>query len=426
MLEKAKNVLREQLQKNLSEQDYYKSICTEIIVKNEAVMHLMHPSAIVDERTGTEVFPERAQNDIDKEFEPMIALCFSFSMKEQKQQLEQFKTRSDFGEFREVKDFGSRMYAIDFGTNIEKAAVKCADILRDIYEVEKLQSFKVTTRDIESGEVYAKKTIYSPKNEPFKPKTPKSNTAMPKVDGVATRVVEDEPAVLPVADEQMPMMQIVETEKDIAPVKSNPAEGGVSNTTYKVVMWLIGIAVALFLFVIMKNRQSDTQPYATETAVEEAVDSVEDSTPQSTEERDAILGNHKSVATQEQPKKEESKTEIVGKWRETGTGDNNHTWVLEKDKLNDRYVLKNFYQGQFFQQHTCILKKIKRSKDYVFHDVRNEQTFTLKAGQEIFVIPNFDNNANGILVVNGSTAYLYANDINPRLYDFFATLQPIY
>lgn len=426
MLEKAKNVLREQLQKNLSEQDYYKSICTEIIVKNEAVMHLMHPSAIVDERTGTEVFPERAQNDIDKEFEPMIALCFSFSMKEQKQQLEHFKTRSDFGEFREVKDFGSRMYAIDFGTNIEKAAVKCADILRDIYEVEKLQSFKVTTRDIESGEVYAKKTIYSPKNEPFKPKTPKSNTAMSKVVGVATRVVEDEPAVLPVADEQMPMMQIVETEKDIAPVKSNPAEGGVSNTTYKVVMWLIGIAVALFLFVIIKNRQSDTQPYATETAVEEAVDSVEDSTPQSTEERDAILGNHKSVATQEQPKKEESKTEIVGKWRETGTGDNNHTWVLEKDKLNGRYVLKNFYQGQFFQQHTCILKKIKRSKDYVFHDVRNEQTFTLKAGQEIFVIPNFNNNANGILVVNGSTAYLYANDINPRLYDFFATLQPIY
>lgn len=426
MLEKAKNVLREQLQKNLSEQDYYKSICTEIIVKNEAVMHLMHPSAIVDDRTGTEVFPERAQNDIDKEFEPMIALCFSFSMKEQKQQLEHFKTRSDFGEFREVKDFGSRMYAIDFGTNIEKAAVKCADILRDIYEVEKLQSFKVTTSDIESGEVYAKKTIYSPKNEPFKPKTPKSNTAMPKVDGVATRVVEDEPAVLPVADEQMPMMQIVETEKDIAPVKSNPAEGGVSNTTYKVVMWLIGIAVALFLFVIMKNRQSDTQPYATETAVEEAVDSVEDGTPQSTEERDAILGNHKSVATQEQPKKEESKIEIVGKWRETGTGDNNHTWVLEKDKLNDRYVLKNFYQGQFFQQHTCILKKIKRSKDYVFHDVRNEQTFTLKAGQEIFVIPNFDNNANGILVVNGSTAYLYANDINPQLYDFFATLQPIY
>ena len=425
MLEKAKNVLREQLQKNLSEQDYYKSICTEIIVKNEAVMHLMHPSAIVDERTGTEVFPERAQNDIDKEFDPMIALCFSFSMKEQKQQLEHFKTRSDFGEFREVKDFGSRMYAIDFGTNIEKAAVKCADILRDIYEVEKLQSFKVTTLDIESGEVYAKKTIYSPKNEPFKPKTPKSNTAMPKVVGVATRVVEDEPAILPVADEQMPMMQIVETEKDIAPVKSNPAEGGVSNTTYKVVMWLIGIAVALFLFVIMKNRQSDTQPYATETAVEEAVDSVEDSTPQSTEERDAVLGSN-PVATQEHAKKEESKTEIIGKWRETDTGDNNHTWILEKDLSNGQYVLKNFYQGQFSEQNKCIRKKIKRSQDYVFHDVRNEQTFTLKVGSEIFFIPNFDNDANGILVINGRIGYLYTNDINPRLYDFFATLQPIY
>lgn len=425
MLEKAKNVLREQLQKNLAEQDYYKNICTEIIVKNEVEMEFLHPSAIVNERTGEEVFPERAQNDIDKEFEPMIALCFSFSMKEQKQQLEHFKTRSDFGEFREVKDFGSRMYAIDFGTNIEKAAVKCADILRDIYEVEKLQSFKVTTLDIESGEVYAKKTIYSPKNEPFKPKTPKSNTAMPKVVGVATRVVEDEPAVLPVADGQMPMMQIVETEKDIAPVKSNPAEGGVSNTTYKVVMWLIGIAVALFLFVIMKNRQSDTQSYATETAVEEAVDSVEDSTPQSTEERDAVLGSN-PVATQEHAKKEESKTEIIGKWRETDTGDNNHTWILEKDLSNGQYVLKNFYQGQFSEQNKCIRKKIKRSQDYVFHDVRNEQTFTLKVGSEIFFIPNFDNDANGILVINGRIGYLYTNDINPRLYDFFATLQPIY
>lgn len=94
-----KNVLREQLQRNLAEQDYYKNICTEIMVKNEAVMHLMHPSVIVNERTGEEVFPERAQNDIDKEFDPMIALCFSFSMKEQKQQLERFKARSDFGEF---------------------------------------------------------------------------------------------------------------------------------------------------------------------------------------------------------------------------------------------------------------------------------------------------------------------------------------
>lgn len=99
---------------------------------------------------------------------------------------------------------------------------------------------------------------------------------------------------------------------------------------------------------------------------------------------------------------------------------------MEKDLSNGQYVLKNFYQGQFSEQNKCIRKKIKRSQDYVFHDVRNEQTFTLKVGSEIFFIPNFDNDANGILVINGRIGYLYTNDINPRLYDFFATLQPIY
>ena len=76
MLEKAKIALCEQLKRNLAEQDYYKNICTEIIVKNEVEMQFLHPSVIVNERTGEEVFPERAQNDIDKEFDPMIALCF--------------------------------------------------------------------------------------------------------------------------------------------------------------------------------------------------------------------------------------------------------------------------------------------------------------------------------------------------------------
>ncbi|KGI21734.1 hypothetical protein [Hoylesella timonensis] len=426
MLEKAKNVLCEQLQRNLAEQDYYKNICTEIMVKNETVMHLMHPSVIVNERTGEEVFPERAQNDIDKEFDPMIALCFSFSMKEQKQQLERFKARSDFGEFREVKDFGARMYAIDFGTDVEKATEKCVDILRDIYEVEKLRNFKITTGDMESGEVYAKKTIFSPQSEPFKPKTPKRNAVVPKVVGVATRVVEDEPTALPLVDGKIKATQMSDTEKGVGLAKKSD-DKDISDKTYKKVMWLIGIVVASFLFfVIMKYRQSEPQPSDMETVVEETVDSVEEATPLSAEQREAILGKSKPVASEEQPKKEEPKTESVGKWRETGTGDNNHTWVLEKNLSNGQYVLKNYYQEQFFQQHTCIRKKIKRSKDYLFHDVRNEQTFTLKAGSEIFFIPNFDNDANGILVINGSTGYLYTNDINPRVYDFFATLQPIY
>lgn len=426
MLEKAKIALCEQLQRNLAEQDYYKNICTEIIVKNEVEMQFLHPSVIVNERTGEEVFPERAQNDIDKEFDPMIALCFSFSMKEQKQQLEHFKARSDFGDFREIKDFGKRMYAIDFGTDLETAAEKCTDLLRDIYEVEKLRNFKIATSNLESGEVYAKKTIYSPQSEPFKPKTPKRNAVVPKVVGVATRVVEDEPTALPLVGGQIKATQMSDTAKGVGLAKKS-GDKGVSDKTYKKVMWLIGIVVASFLFfVIMRNRQSEPQPSDMETVVEEAVDTVEEATPLSAEQRDGILGRSKPVATQEQPKKEEPKTESVGKWREIGTGDNNHTWVLEKNLSNGQYVLKNYYQGQFFQQHACIRKQINRSKDYVFHDARNDQTFTLKAGSEIFFIPNLDNDANGILVINGSTGYLYINDINPRVYDFFATLQPIY
>ena len=425
MLEKAKIALCEQLQRNLAEQDYYKNICTEIIVKNEVEMQFLHPSVIVNERTGEEVFPERAQNDIDKEFDPMIALCFSFSMKEQKQQLEHFKARSDFGDFREIKDFGKRMYAIDFGTDLETAAEKCTDLLRDIYEVEKLRNFKIATSNLESGEVYAKKTIYSPQSEPFKPKTPKRNAVVPKVVGVATRVVEDEPTALPLVGGQIKATQMSDTAKGVGLAKKS-GDKGVSDKTYKKVMWLIGIVVASFLFfVIMRNRQSEPQPSDMETVVEEAVDTVEEATPLSADQRAGLLGRSKPVATQEQPKKEEPKTESVGKWREIGTGDNNHTWVLEKNLSNGQYVLKNYYQGQFFQQNTCIRKKIKRSQDYVFHDVRNEQTFTLKAGSEIFFIPNLDNDANGILVINGSTGYLYINDINPRVYDFFARLQPI-
>ena len=328
MLEKAKIALCEQLQRNLAEQDYYKNICTEIIVKNEVEMQFLHPSVIVNERTGEEVFPERAQNDIDKEFDPMIALCFSFSMKEQKQQLEHFKARSDFGDFREIKDFGKRMYAIDFGTDLETAAEKCTDLLRDIYEVEKLRNFKIATSNLESGEVYAKKTIYSPQSEPFKPKTPKRNAVVPKVVGVATRVVEDEPTALPLVGGQIKATQMSDTAKGVGLAKKS-GDKGVSDKTYKKVMWLIGIVVASFLFfVIMRNRQSEPQPSDMETVVEEAVDTVEEATPLSAEQRDGILGRSKPVATQEQPKKEEPKTESVGKWREIGTGDNNNTWEI--------------------------------------------------------------------------------------------------
>ena len=108
MLTKAYDVLVEHVEKNLKNQDFRMNLCTEIILRNKIVVKLLHPSLIKDAQTGDDVFPERAQNDIDKEYEPAIALLLTFSMKQDKEQLERFKARTDFAEFVEIKDFGIR------------------------------------------------------------------------------------------------------------------------------------------------------------------------------------------------------------------------------------------------------------------------------------------------------------------------------
>ena len=258
MLTKAKNILCEQLTKNLAEQDFYKNVCTEINIKNNVVMQLLHPSFIKDKRTGEDVFPEWAQNDIDKEYEPMIALCFSFSMKNDKQQLETFKARSDFGDFREIKDFGSRMYAMFFGTDVKKAAEKALDIAKNIYDADKVRNIKIVTSDIEHGIEYAKKTILLPKKEP----------EPVKIDGIAMRVVEEEPNPTPV-----PVPE---------PAKVEPV-AEMSDRTYRLTQWILGIVVAVFLvglliYVNRKNERHDNQPsYESEEFFEsEAVDTVTD------------------------------------------------------------------------------------------------------------------------------------------------------
>lgn len=289
MLTKAKNILCEQLTKNLAEQDFYKNVYTEIIIKNNVVMQLLHPSVIKDKRTGEDVFPEWAQNDIDKEYEPMIALCFSFSMKNDKQQLETFKARSDFGDFREIKDFGSRMYAMFFGTDVKKAAEKALDIAKDIYDADKVRNIKIVTSDIENGIEYAKKTILLPKKEP----------EPVKIDGIAMRVVEEEPnpTLVPVPE----------------PAKVEPV-AEMSDRTYRLTQWILGIVVAVFLvglliYVNRKNERHDNQPsYESEEFFEsEAVDTVTD-VPISEEERERILGK-----STQQVAKEEPQVEIIGK-----------------------------------------------------------------------------------------------------------------
>ena len=423
MLTKVYKVLNEQLKKNLAEQDLYKNICTEICIKNEAVLQLKHPSFIKDMRTGEDVFPEFAQNDIDKEYEPLIALCFSFSMKNDKVQLEKFKARADFGDFKEVKDFGARMYAMTFGTDVKKATEKSIEILKDIYEADKIRIIKIFTLDIDNGDEYCKNTIIAPKKEP----------EPVKVDGVAMRVVEEEPKPLPVAPP-------IAVDKNTEPtLLANPAlstepvsKADMNDKIYKYIMWIVGIivAVALIAILMFTNRQNKYNETA-RTNTAKIVDSlVTESTDTSIykEKHDKPL--EKIVQTtatkeKEENKSEENKIEVVGKWRETDYGNFLYIWQLEKNKITGQYKMIQSSKEGVILELKCIHKKIKRSNEYIFHDVRSERTFTLNAGEEIFYILNFDNNANAILIIKKDAAYLYANDINSQVYDYFATLQPI-
>ena len=378
MLTQAYNVLHEQLTKNLAEQDFYKRICTEVSIKDKVVLQLQHPSAITEKQTAKEVYPERAQNDIDKEYEPLIALSFSFSMKNDKEQLEKFKARTDFGDFREIKDFGARMYAMDFGTDIAMATEKSVDIVKDIYEIDKAKRLKIITYDIESGEVYGKKTITQPV----------------KVDGVAMRVVEEK--------------------KESTPIKTEMSEKGtLLEDLSEFMKWSIGTMVVLFLIgILIHTNRKYNQENNIYTNSENVT--ISEETPD------------ESIEKTEQNKKEDaqSKIEIIGKWRELDNGAS-YVWQLEKDKSTDQYKLIQIIQGQHFQELKCTYKKIKRSNEYKLHDVRDGSTSSLKVGTNFYFIPNFDDGSNAILIVEGNKAYLYSNDINRQVYDYFATLQSI-
>lgn len=394
MLTKANKVLQEQLTRNLAEQDFYKNVCTEISIGNNVVLELRHPSLIKDLRTGEDVFPEFAQNDIDKEFEPMIAVYFSFSMKNDKVQLERFKAWTDFAEFKEVKDFGARTYAMDFGTDVGKAASKCIDLLKDIYEADTARSIKILTHDIDNEEEYCKKTITPPEKEP----------EPIKVDGVATRVIEEQQAAY------APMTDI-------------------SDTTYKRVQWAIGAIIAFFLVMVVmfmrgNDRYEEAEPEEEVAEVADYDTSEPSDAPISAEKRDRFLGEIEQAAVKE-GKAEESKTEIIGKWREIDSG-GSYVWQLEKNTASSQYKLIQIMQGQLFQELNCIRKKVKRNGEYMLHDVRSERTVALNKGAEIYHISNFDNGADAILIIKNDAAYLYSNDIDRQVYDYFAILTPIH
>lgn len=419
MLSKLNNVLCEQLAKNLAEQDFYKNVCTEILMKNEVVMRLLHPSMVKDERTGKDVFPECAQNDIDKEYEPMIALCFSFSMKNDKQQLEAFKARVDFGTFKEVKDFGARLYAINYGTEVEKAAEKCVDIIKDIYEGDKAKNIKVSTSDIANGIEYAKKTITPPKKEP----------APVKVDGIAMRVVVDK-------EESVAPPVVNDAEKGKEPIDETPVKEGISDTKYNTAMWVVGIAVAVFvLFNIFRESGKDI---GSKSKVEQFMDSVDkaanSSYQLSVEERNKILGIDKKQEVKQEVKEkpQEPQVDVLGKWRESYSGRAGYVWQLEKMKKGGKYQVSILHPvGVQTLQETYQCKK--QTKNYggnLFYDPEvgtNNGVFNLKPGYTLYVIEGFDvNGENAVMVMmpgNMVRVYLYNMDTN--CFELFEKLQPI-
>lgn len=395
MLTVAYEFIAKQLQRNLDEQDFYKNICTEIKIK-EYVIQLLHPCYIKDKLTGTDVFPEKAQNDIDKEFAPSIALYVLFSMKKHKQELERFCALENFTAFKEIKDYGQRIYVMDFGIDVKKATEICISIIKNVFQAETAKSLTVITVDTENGEQICKRMIRAPKKEP----------EPIKVDGVATRVVMEE-NLIPKKSET------VEPAKDILISE-------ISNKTYKQTLWtlcFIAVLIITGLIVFVVNNNIEKKGRA---AYEKDLKSL------SEDSSDSIRAEN--IVNTETP---EIKTEmnIIGTWRETDNGasssyNDNNRWQLVQYVSDGQYKLMQINSGKVFRELKCVLKKIRKSNEYTFHDVRNEQTFTLKNGTEIYFIPNIDDGANAIIFIDGTLAYMYINDMNPKVYDYYATLCP--
>lgn len=388
MLTKVYDVLLEQLKRNLEIQDYYKNICTEVIIKNKTLFRLFHPSYVKNDLTKEDVFPNRLQNDIDKEFDAFIALVLVYSMKEDKQELEIFRTRTDFNEFKEIKDFGTRKYVMDFGKDIEKAVVKCIDIAKYVYDAENVKSIKILTTNTNNGEIICKKTIIAP----------------PKVDGVATRVVEQ-----PLLQEQVENTETTMEYEDE------------DNSKFTGFLIICGVLFLVFISYIFNrpNPNKSTSDSSTNVVYE-----YEQPTNSGLQETNINI----SEEPKEKPK-EDSQFEIIGNWIETDNGGDSsqrYGWRLVKNKKNGTYKVVFTVQGEFYQELNCKIKKIKRDNEYLLYDIRDGKIVRLDVGEKIFIIPNFDNDASAILIRRGQAAYVFSNDISAQRYDYYATLQSIY
>lgn len=404
MLTVAYDVLVKQLQKNLDIQDYYKNICTEVHVNGHQIQ-LLHPCFISDYGTEEMIFPEKAQTDIDKEFEPSIALCLIFSMKQDKQELELFHAMDDFQKFRESKDYGARMYAIDCGSDIQSAASICIAIMKNIFNADNVKSINIITTDLMSGEEICKRRVCAPRKAPVPV----------KIDGVATRVIDEQPT----QDAAQISAPSVKVESKEGSLSDKAATDMVNDNKYRWTDWGVPVITLLFIAIvvtcIIKTTERIEPPYEMMNNNDEIVVS---DTIAIEESNDDVVEKKTAVVT-------ESETEIIGKWRETSSGSFNYIWLLEKNRSNGKYKVTVTYPGGVNMIYDCIRKKLKQN-EYVFHDPYLDNTFTLKAGEQVYFIPNFDDGANAILmVIPNEVCRVYTNDIDNRYYELFSELQSI-
>ena len=416
MLTKAYDILLDQVENNLRNQDFRMNLCTEILLRNKIVVKLLHPSLIKDSQTGEDIYPEWAQNDIDKEYVSAIALLLTFSMKQDKEQLELFKARGDSKYFKEIKDFGVRSYAIDFGTDVQNATKKCIEIIKDIFEADSVKNIRINTINLADNSVFSKKLITAPKKQ----------SESVKIDGIATRVVSEEDKTEHIEATESP---IVNEDAEVAkPVND------IGKKEYRIAMWILGIIVAillvcLFEFINKKYKQdADEYQQSQETYVWDGDSRTDTISTISATNRDRIMGKSSVNQSKAHTQVPVPQTEVIGKWREANSG-GNYTWILEKVKSSGKYQVTVTYPGGMSMVYKCTRKTVNRSNEYIFHDSdlgRNNGVFTLNRGETLYFIPDFDDGANAILLIcPENVTRVYTNDIDNRYYELFSDLKAI-
>ena len=320
--------------------------------------------------------------------------------------------------FRNSEKAKIMVYAIDYGSDIQSAASMCIAIMKNIFNADDVKSINIITTDLMSGEEICKRRVCAPRKEPVPV----------KIDGVATRVIDEQPIQNAA---QISAPSVKEESKETctnvagsaeAPLSDKAATDMVNYNKYNWIAWVVPVIIILSIAIFVIYRINTTKriepPYKETVAESVAIDTIAIEEPNDDVVENVVVEKKTAVVA-------ESETEIIGKWRETSSGSYNYIWLLEKNRSNGKYKVTVTYPGGVSMIYDCIRKKLKQN-EYVFHDPYLDNTFTLKAGEQVYFIPNFDDGANAILmVIPNEVSRVYTNDIDNRYYELFSELQSI-